>query len=93
MTLAWAAMASTGGLLVVWAGYHNPIGIKEVAAPLPPGRPRITTGPYRWLRHPIYLGDWLLIVGLAGLAAGFWNAFAMSILAELLLRDWALRER
>jgi protein-S-isoprenylcysteine O-methyltransferase Ste14 len=44
------------------------------------------------MKHPMYLGEWMAAVGMAGLAAGFWNAAAVGLVAELLLREWAIRE-
>jgi protein-S-isoprenylcysteine O-methyltransferase Ste14 len=37
------------------------------------GQPVVTTGPYRWLRHPSYTGILLLLLGM-GLAFGNWLA-------------------
>jgi len=42
--------------------------------------------------HPMYVGEWLAVVGMAGMAAGVWNAMAVGLVAELLLREWAMRE-
>jgi len=82
-----------GFLLTAWAVWTNPSGAMAGPTPLPPGTLRLTTGPYRWMRHPMYLGQWCLIVGCAGLAAGAWNAAALGVVADLLFRDWILREQ
>lgn len=51
-----------------------------------PGEPPVTSGPYRWLRHPNYLAV-VLEVACLPLAYGSWRtALAFSILNGLLLR-------
>jgi protein-S-isoprenylcysteine O-methyltransferase Ste14 len=40
----------------------------------------ITTGPYRWVRHPAYAGN-LLIYGGVGLALGSWASAAVVLAA------------
>lgn len=42
----------------------------------------ITTGPYRWVRHPSYTGLLLIVTGY-GLAAGGWLALAICALVPL----------
>jgi protein-S-isoprenylcysteine O-methyltransferase Ste14 len=87
------ALVVVGGLLTLWAMVTNPAGAIGGPDPLPIGVVPITTGPYRWLTHPMYIGEWLTIVGCAGLAAGIWNAIALGLVTDLLLRDWILREQ
>jgi len=50
----------------------------------------ISNGPYRYIRHPIYVGDLLLLVGLE-LALNSWFALGVLLLAPIVLRQ-ALRE-
>ena len=45
-----------------------------------PGQVVVTTGPYRWLRHPSYSGMWLEMIGV-GLATG--NPLSAAICATL----------
>ena len=93
MTWAYGALVVIGAALATWARLSlpadtidYPIKVRQV-----PGL--CTVGPYRWLRHPMYLGTILLLTGLGGLAAGIWNALAFMTLSELVLREWAWRER
>lgn len=90
--MIFAATAVVGLALTAWACVHNPAGAAAVPGPLPPGVARITTGPYRWLRHPMYDGQLLLAIGLAGLAAGWWNAAAVGYAVGMVLTEWKLRE-
>jgi protein-S-isoprenylcysteine O-methyltransferase Ste14 len=46
------------------------------------GQHVITTGPYRWIRHPGYLGGIVIIVA-SGIALGSWLAAAMVIVCSL----------
>lgn len=55
--------------------------------------PAIVSGPYRFVSHPSYIGTMFFVAGLAGLAAGWWNVAAVVTVCELLLREWAWRER
>lgn len=85
------AMAATiGTALVTWAAVVNPNADRNPDYRDP--RPRVTHGPYRYMKHPIYIGEWLMIAGTAGLAAGWWCAVSLSLLASLLFRDWTDRE-
>ena len=43
-----------------------------------PGQAVVSTGPYRWVRHPSYSGLLLIVTG-CGLAAGNWLALAICI--------------
>ncbi|MCO4773847.1 MAG: hypothetical protein KDA24_27695 [Deltaproteobacteria bacterium] len=71
-TLLWGSPLLVGGLaLRLWAFAHlGPAG--RTRDPSPPGG-RVTTGPFAWLPHPVYLANVLLAAGLAvcaGLQAG-----------------------
>lgn len=61
-----------------------------------PGRPLVASGPYKFMRHPIYLGVSLVLLGFP-LAFGLWStAVAITILNVIALRnrirheEWAL---
>jgi protein-S-isoprenylcysteine O-methyltransferase Ste14 len=58
-----AVFAAAGELLSIWAAGH-----------LEKGREVTTTGPYRFTRHPLYLGSVLIGVGLAIASASLWVA-------------------
>jgi protein-S-isoprenylcysteine O-methyltransferase Ste14 len=54
-SLAWGtAIAGAGEALRVWAAGH-----------LEKGREVTSSGPYRWMRHPLYVGSSLMGAGLA----------------------------
>ena len=91
MRWTYLVLAVAGLTLAVWAGVVNPRGGASKCDD-PQTWPTVTRGPYRFLRHPMYVGTWVMVVGFAGLAAGFWNCLAVGTIAELLLRDWSRRE-
>lgn len=67
MTWLFGALTVGGFSLCLWVFVALPVGTD--LRPVPPFY-RTQRGPYRWLRHPMYLGQGLGIMGLAGLAAG-----------------------
>ena len=80
----WLALFPYGlGLwLVAWAKAENPFFVRELKMP-----PRlIVTGPYRYLRHPGYVGFVLMSVG-AFLAGGS-SVYAVPFLLAYLLILW-----
>jgi protein-S-isoprenylcysteine O-methyltransferase Ste14 len=58
-----------------------------------PDQAVVTGGPYRWVRHPAYLGLVLIVAGF-GLALGSWLSFAAGLLIPLpaLVRRIAVEE-
>ena len=47
------------------------------------GQPVVSTGPYRWVRHPSYSGLLLIVAG-CGLASGSWPVVAVCVVLPLL---------
>lgn len=88
-TVLFASWLVGGIALVCWACVVNP---NADALPESRGHPHTKRGPYRWMHHPIYVGEALVIEGLAGLAAGWRNVLAVGLLANLLFADWVKRE-
>ena len=66
-----------GGIVVVCcAGWFVIVG-RGTPAPFDPPRAFVPSGPYRWVRNPMYLGALLVLIGF-----GLWHAsFAMVLLA------------
>jgi protein-S-isoprenylcysteine O-methyltransferase Ste14 len=83
------------GVIAMWLGLA--IRVWAVAAlgrafrttvEVDPDQAIVSSGPYRWVRHPSYTGLLLIVAGL-GLAAGNWLALAVCValpLAALLRR-------
>ena len=92
--LVWlgAALTAAGLLFCVWArrllgrNWSGMVTLKE-------GHELITSGPYRWVRHPIYTG---LLLGFAGsaIARGEWRGvLALLIVAAALWRKLKVEEQ
>jgi protein-S-isoprenylcysteine O-methyltransferase Ste14 len=62
--LRWTGVvvASSGIVLLLWAmstlgEQYSPCGRVYLPEKI------VTHGPYRWLRHPVYVGNWLFLLG------------------------------
>jgi protein-S-isoprenylcysteine O-methyltransferase Ste14 len=86
-------MLAAALLLGVWTLAHNRIGNFNIhPEPRPSGR-LITGGPYRFMRHPMYVA---LLLFAAGIALGYgdaWKLPAWALLAVVLGLKAALEER
>jgi len=74
------ALVYAGMALVVWAAAHLRAAIAGMVAPRLAHL--VTSGPYRRVRHPVYLGTAVALVGVA-LASGSWIAL-LAVLALFL---------
>jgi protein-S-isoprenylcysteine O-methyltransferase Ste14 len=89
-TAPWSAGPyRTAGVIVMWLGLA--IRVWAIAAlgrafrttvEVDPEQPIVSTGPYRWIRHPSYSGLLLIVIGF-GLAAGSWLALAVCVALPL----------
>jgi protein-S-isoprenylcysteine O-methyltransferase Ste14 len=62
--LAWPLILS-GTILILWAVIDLARESGSTGAPFDPTRHLVSSGPYAWLRNPIYAGDIALLYGLA----------------------------
>ena len=85
------------GVIVMWLGLA--IRVWAIAAlgrafrttvEVDPGQVVVSSGPYRWVRHPSYSGLLLIVAG-AGLAAGHWLALAVCVVLPLPAVLWRIR--
>jgi protein-S-isoprenylcysteine O-methyltransferase Ste14 len=77
------------GLIVMWLGLAirfwaiTALGRAfRTTVEVDPGQAVVSTGPYRWVRHPSYSGLLLIVAGF-GLAVGNWLALVISIVLPL----------
>jgi protein-S-isoprenylcysteine O-methyltransferase Ste14 len=77
------------GLIVIWLGLA--IRVWAIAAlgrafrttvEVDAAQAVVSTGPYRWVRHPSYTGLLLIVIGF-GLAAGNWLALGICVVLPL----------
>lgn len=81
-------LAVCGYALAYWAKRSLPPGTNMRPVPIVQ---RTMAGPYRWLAHPMYLGNTFFIAGM--IAAGGPFAFlGAAELAGFIFRDWVYRE-
>jgi protein-S-isoprenylcysteine O-methyltransferase Ste14 len=85
------------GVAVMWLGLAVRIwaigtlgGAFRTTVEVDPGQAVITTGPYRWVRHPSYTGLLLVVAGF-GLAAGTWLSLAACLVVPLPAILWRIR--
>ena len=81
--------ARTLGVIVMWLGLATRVwAIAALGAAfrttveVDPGQTVVSSGPYKWIRHPSYTGLLLVVAGF-GLAVGNWLAFAVGLLLPL----------
>ncbi|MDO8249435.1 MAG: isoprenylcysteine carboxylmethyltransferase family protein [Rhodoferax sp.] len=102
----WRAMVPVGAVMLVaisvalaaWTLMHNRLGNFNIR-PTPKAQGSlVTTGPYRWIRHPMYTSVLLGAGALAwtsSTAAGWlaWAALAIVLLVKSILEERWMREQ
>lgn len=89
---AWA-MAAAGALLGAWALSCNRPGNFNVRPEPRAGGRLVQSGPYRWIRHPMYTSVMLGGAACAWAAASAWSALALALLVATLVIKATLEER
>ncbi|MFM1747520.1 MAG: hypothetical protein RLZZ188_1186 [Verrucomicrobiota bacterium] len=87
------AVALAGLMGVAWTVGYNRWGNFNIRPEPRPGGALVTTGPYRWVRHPMYLGS--LVIGAGACIAGPepWRIAAWPLLAAVLVAKARREER
>jgi protein-S-isoprenylcysteine O-methyltransferase Ste14 len=80
--LGWITLVSSTGF-IMWVMRENSFAAPVVKLQTERGHRVISTGPYAWVRHPMYSGTILFFIG-APLLLGSWWGLAMSPLFFLL---------
>jgi protein-S-isoprenylcysteine O-methyltransferase Ste14 len=86
--LGWAMLVLSSGF-IMWVMRENSFAIPVVKLQTERGHRVVSTGPYAWVRHPMYTGTILFFVG-APLLLGSWWGVAMAPLFVVL---FAIRTR
>ena len=84
------------GVIVMWTGLATRVWAVaalgdafRTTVEVDPDQAVVTTGPYRWIRHPSYAGLLLIVAGL-GLAAGNWLSAAACLALPLPALAWRI---
>jgi protein-S-isoprenylcysteine O-methyltransferase Ste14 len=87
LVVMWVGLAVRGWAMVVLGSAFR------TTVEVDPGQAVVSTGPYRWVRHPSYAGLLLIVAGF-GLAVGNWLALAVCLVLPLpaVLRRIAVEE-
>ncbi len=82
-----------GHALIVWATGVNAFFSQVVRIQTERGHTVITTGPYRWVRHPAYAGSLLLLLGAPIMLSSWWALIPSLIAASLMIVRTALEDK
>ena len=79
--LEWLLVSATGVLVGLYTLAHNKLGNFGIYPEPVPDACLVTTGPYRWIRHPMYTSLLLFMLGIALYRHAWPNYIGMGILA------------
>jgi protein-S-isoprenylcysteine O-methyltransferase Ste14 len=84
------------GVIVMWSGLVTRVwavaalgGAFRTTVEVDPDQAVVSTGPYKWIRHPSYAGLLLMLAGL-GLALGDWLSVAACLALPLPAFAWRI---
>jgi len=80
-------------LLIFWVLRENPFLSRVVEVQTERSHRVITTGPYRYVRHPMYTGVLVLFFCIPQALGSFWTLIPAALLAVLILVRTLLEER
>jgi protein-S-isoprenylcysteine O-methyltransferase Ste14 len=86
------ALLAAAAVLGLWTLGHNRWGNFNIRPELRAGARLVTSGPYRWIRHPMYASVLLGLAGLVGIDARGWRIALLAALAAVLLVKAAREE-
>ncbi|UCC84445.1 MAG: isoprenylcysteine carboxylmethyltransferase family protein [Gemmatimonadota bacterium] len=82
-----------GDLIFLWAMAENKFFTKMVRIQRERGHYVVTGGPYRYVRHPGYVGWYIMMIGLTVALGSLWGFIPAVILLALMLVRTALEDR
>jgi protein-S-isoprenylcysteine O-methyltransferase Ste14 len=88
LRMAGVVVMWVGLALRVWAIAALGVGFRTTVE-VEPGQVVVSSGPYRWIRHPSYTGLLLLVAGF-GAALGNWLSLAASVVLPLPAIVWRI---
>jgi protein-S-isoprenylcysteine O-methyltransferase Ste14 len=90
--IGWIAMVLAGAL-VFWTTLVNTFLSRYVRIQDERGQQVVTGGPYRWIRHPMYLGVIVLILGIPLALGSLWALFPGGLVGVLFFVRTALEDK
>lgn len=90
--LGWV-MALSAGLLILWVMRANTFASAVVRVQAERGHRVIEDGPYRYVRHPMYLGNLALFLGLPLALGSWWACIPAALLALTFIYRTAQEDR
>jgi protein-S-isoprenylcysteine O-methyltransferase Ste14 len=94
--LRMPAPLRNAGVVVMWSGLILRVwaiaslgGGFRTTVEVEPAQPVVSSGPYRWIRHPSYTGLLLIVAGL-GAALGNWLSLAACVVLPLPAIVWRI---
>jgi protein-S-isoprenylcysteine O-methyltransferase Ste14 len=91
--LAGALAFSAGYAIVLWAMYSNPFFSQVVRIQSERGHMAVTKGPYRFVRHPGYLGMTISLLGAVLLLDTLWGLVCFLLYLGLIVTRTAFEDR
>jgi len=79
--------------LITWVVSTNPYAEASVRIQTDRGHTVVSTGPYRYIRHPMYVGFILMFVGTPLIWGSVWALAVAGVLAVLMIARTALEDR
>jgi len=78
--LQWLAISALGLIVGLYTLAHNKLGNFGIYPEPIPDACLVTTGPYQWIRHPMYTSLLLFMLGIALYRHGWPNYLALGLL-------------
>lgn len=82
--LGWLAISALGAVVGAYTVAHNKLGNFGIYPEPLPNAQLITSGPYQWVRHPMYTSLLLLMLGIALYRHGWPNYLGILMLLTAL---------
>ncbi|MGB5198816.1 MAG: isoprenylcysteine carboxylmethyltransferase family protein [Sedimenticolaceae bacterium] len=83
--LQWLGISALGAIVGLYTLAHNKLGNFGIYPEPIPDACLITTGPYQWIRHPMYTSLLLFMLGIALYKHAWPNYLGMALLALAIL--------
>lgn len=91
--IAALGLVVLGDLIFLWAMAENKFFAKMVRIQKERGHFVVTGGPYRYVRHPGYVGWYIMMIGLAVALGSLWGFIPAAIMLALMVVRTALEDR